>query len=353
MSRFWSLKTHSLTPYVPGEQPKEGVYIKLNTNENPYPPSPKAVEKIRNMDFTSLRLYPDPDGELLKKAVSDYYNISDKEVFVGNGSDEVLALVFKAFFDEKATIAFPDITYSFYPVYCNLFEIPFLQIPLREDLSIDLNDYPTDVKGIIFANPNAPTGLYVEPRKIEEFLKLRSDTLVIVDEAYVDFGGKSCVDLVSRYDNLLVVQTFSKSRSLAGLRIGVAVGNSALIEGIKRVKDSFNSYPVDKIAQLAGAAAIQDKEYFETVRNKIIETREKTKNIFREMGLIVTDSKANFLFVKIPGIPGPRAMEKLRQQGILVRNFNNGRISDYLRITIGTDEEMAKVVESIKVIMAE
>ena len=353
MSKYWSKVIRNIKPYTPGEQPRDMKYIKLNTNENPYPPSPKVADIIRNMDPALLRLYPKPDGDPLKKAVSEYYGVSENEVFVGNGSDEVLALIFKAFFDNSTTVAFPDITYSFYPVYCRLFGIPYLQIPLKDDFSIDFADYPSNARGVIFANPNAPTGLFVDTRVIEDFLKSRPDTLVVVDEAYVDFGCTSCAGLVSMYDNLLVVQTLSKSRSLAGLRIGYAIGNVSLIEGLKRVKDSFNSYPVDTIAQLAGAAAIKDKDYFETVRNMIIETRERTKEIFRNMGLTVTDSKANFLFARIPGIPGHSALEKLRQKGILVRNFNAGRISDYLRITVGTDDEMAKVVESIKAIMAE
>ncbi|NMA65801.1 MAG: histidinol-phosphate transaminase [Clostridiaceae bacterium] len=353
MSRFWSSNTQDLMPYVPGEQPKEGIFIKLNTNENPYPPSPKVIEKVKNLDFATLRLYPNPDAQPLKKAISEYYNVSDKEVFVGNGSDEVLALIFKAFFDENTTVAFPDITYSFYPVYCNLFQIPFLKVPIKDDLSIDLSDYPASVAAVIFANPNAPTGLFIEPQKIEEFLKSRPETLFVVDEAYIDFGAKSCIPLIHEYDNLLVVQTFSKSRSLAGLRVGYAIGNTSLIEGLKRVKDSFNSYPVDTIAQIAAVAALEDQDYFVSVKNRIIETREKVKNIFSQMGFFVTDSMANFLFVKIPGVSGSIALEKLRQKGILVRNFGIDRISDYLRITIGTDEEMTKVVESIKSIMAE
>jgi len=353
MSRFWNSNTRNLVPYVPGEQPKENDLIKLNTNENPYPPSPLAIERIKNLNTDLLRLYPNSDGEILKKAVADNYNISGQEVFAGNGSDEVLALLFKTFFDEKSYVAFPDITYSFYPVYCNLFQIPYVKVPVKEDFTIDLDSYPENATAIVFANPNAPTGLYIDKERIEKLLKERPDTLIVVDEAYIDFGGESCVPLISKYDNLLVVQTLSKSRSLAGLRIGFAIGNASLIEGLKRVKDSFNSYPLDTMAQIAGEAALRDNNYFMETRNRIINTREWVKEELKALGLYVTDSRANFLFVRIPGISGPEALAKLRQHGILVRNFGADRISDFLRITVGTDENMRKVVECIRIIMAE
>ncbi len=353
MNRFWNSNTRNLVPYVPGEQPKENNLIKLNTNENPYPPSPVVSEKIKSFNTDNLRLYPNSDGEALKKAVADYYRISEEEVFPGNGSDEVLALIFKTFFDEKSYIAFPDITYSFYPVYCNLFQIPFVKVPLKEDFTIDFDSYPENATAIVFANPNAPTGLYIENGIIENLLIDRPDTLIVVDEAYIDFGGESCVSLISKYDNLLVVQTLSKSRSLAGLRVGFAMGNSSLIEGLKRVKDSFNSYPLDTLAQVAGEAALRDNDYFMQTRRRIIKTREWVKSELKSLGLIVTDSMANFLFVQIPGISGPEALTRLRQHGILVRNFGIDRISDYIRITVGTDEDMRKVVECIRLIMAE
>lgn len=353
MSRFWNSNTRNLVPYVPGEQPKENDLIKLNTNENPYPPSPLAIERIKSLNTDLLRLYPNSDGEILKKAVADNYNISGQEVFAGNGSDDVLALLFKTFFDEKSYVAFPDITYSFYPVYCNLFQIPYVKVPVKEDFTIDLDSYPENATAIVFANPNAPTGLYIDKERIEKLLKERPDTLIVVDEAYIDFGGESCVPLISKYDNLLVVQTLSKSRSLAGLRIGFAIGNASLIEGLKRVKDSFNSYPLDTMAQIAGEAALRDNDYFMETRNRIINTREWVKEELKALGLYVTDSRANFLFVRIPGISGPEALAKLRQHGILVRNFGTDRISDFLRITVGTDENMRKVVECIRIIMAE
>jgi len=352
MSRFLSRNTRELIPYVPGEQPKDKVFVKLNTNENPYPPSPLVMERIRNFDLRDLRLYPNSEGAIVKQAVSKYYGISADEVFVGNGSDEILAFIFKAFFDDTEKIGFPDITYSFYPVYCSLFNIPYIKVPVRDDFSIDLSQYPEDLKGIIFANPNAPTGIYITPSRIEELLKSRPDTLVIVDEAYIDFGGESCVELISRHDNLIIVQTLSKSRSLAGMRVGFAMGCKELMDGLVRVKDSFNSYPLDKIAQIAAEAAFLDTGYFNETRQKIINTRQWTREKLKSLGIQVTDSKANFLFVKIPEVSGAEALSKLRQEGVLVRHFNSPRICDWLRITIGTQEEMEILVEKIKKVMA-
>lgn len=353
MSRFWNENTRRLIPYVAGEQPQNMSFVKLNTNENPYPPSPLVMERIKNFDPERLRLYPNSEGAIVKKAVSEYYGIPQKEIFVGNGSDEVLGFLFKAFFDSSTKIGFPDITYSFYPVYSALYDIPYIKVPVKDDFSIDFSDYPNGLKGIIFANPNAPTGLYMKPSEIEDLLKCRSNTLIVVDEAYVDFGGESCIPLISKYDNLIVVQTLSKSRSLAGQRVGLAFGREELIEGLVKVKNSFNSYPLDTIAQIAAEAAFEDREYFEITRKKIINTREYTRSKLIEAGVEVTNSKANFLFVRIPSIPGFTALMKLRENGVLVRNFNSGRIKDWLRITIGTDEDMEKVVEIIKRIMEE
>ncbi len=352
MSRFWNINTKNIQPYVPGEQTTDKSMIKLNTNENPYPPSPLVMERIKNINLADLRLYPNSEGAIIKKAASDFYGVSEKEVFAGNGSDEVLGFLFKAFFDKATPIAFPDITYSFYPVYSALFEIPYVKVPVKDDFSINFNDYPKDVKAIIFANPNAPTGLYIPVETIEGLLKERPDTLIVVDEAYVDFGGQSCVPLISKYDNLIVVQTFSKSRSMAGLRIGIAMGQEELMDGLARVKNSFNSYPLDMVAQVAAEAAFQDKAYFEEMKGKVIRTREWTKAQFKDMGLEVTDSLANFLFARIPGIAGEDAITLLKQQGILVRNFKAPRISEWLRITIGTDQDMEKVVQAIKKVMA-
>lgn len=351
MSRFWNNNTRNIMPYVPGEQPKDKSIIKLNTNENPYPPSPLVQSRIRNVNLEELRLYPNSEGAIVKKAVADYYGISEKEVFVGNGSDEVLALLFKGFFDESTNIAFPDITYSFYPVYGDLFEIPYMKVPLKEDFTIDFNDYPNGVKAIIFANPNAPTGLYVPVSDIENLLKSRPETLVIVDEAYIDFGGESCITLISKYDNLLVVQTLSKSRALAGMRIGFAVGSEALVEGLVRVKDSFNSYPLDAIAQIAAEAAFEDKSYFDETRNRLISTRQWATEQLLALGAEVLDSKTNFIFTRLPGIPGEMALTKMKQEGVLVRHFKSPRIADWLRITIGTEDQMKKVIQIIKKIM--
>lgn len=352
MSRFFSINTRELIPYVPGEQPKDKKFIKLNTNENPYSPSPLVIESIKNFALEDLRLYPNSEGAIVKQAVSKYYGISEDEVFAGNGSDEVLAFIFKAFFDNTDKIGFPDITYSFYPVYSALFNVPCIKVPVRSDFSIDLTQYPEDLKGIIFANPNAPTGIYMPPDEIEGLLKNRPDTLIIVDEAYVDFGGESCIPLISKYDNLIVVQTLSKSRALAGQRVGLAMGCKALMDGLIRVKDSFNSYPLDAIAQIAAEAAFIDAEYFNETRQRIIKTRQWTQKTLIGLGVTATDSKANFLFVKIPGVSGLDALSKLRQEGILVRNFKDPKICDWLRITIGTQSDMEKLVEKIKKIMA-
>ncbi|NLE26239.1 MAG: histidinol-phosphate transaminase [Clostridiaceae bacterium] len=352
MSRFFSSNTRELTPYVPGEQPKDRKFIKLNTNENPYPPSPLVIERIRNFALEDLRLYPNSEGAIVKQAVSKYYGISEDEVFVGNGSDEVLAFIFKAFFDNIDKIGFPDITYSFYPVYSALFNIPCIKVPVGSDFSIDLSQYPEDLKGIIFANPNAPTGLIISPEEIEELLKDRPNTLVIVDEAYIDFGGESCIPLIPKYDNLIVVQTLSKSRALAGQRVGLAMGCKELMDGLVRVKDSFNSYPLDRIAQIAAEAAFIDTGYFNETRQKIINTREWTKEKLIGLGVASTDSKANFIFIKIPGVSGPEALLKLRQEGILVRNFKDPKICDWLRITIGIQSDMEKLVEKINKIIA-
>jgi histidinol-phosphate aminotransferase len=353
VSRFLNRNTRKLIPYTPGEQPMDSIFIKLNTNENPYPPSPLVMGRIKDFRLEDLRLYPNSEGASVKQAAAKYYGISADEVFAGNGSDEVLAFIFKAFFDSTEKIGFPDITYSFYPVYSDLFEIPYVKVPVADDFSIDFSKYPEDLKGIIFANPNAPTGIYIPPERIEELLTERPNTLIIVDEAYIDFGGESCIPLISRYDNLIVVQTLSKSRALAGQRVGLAIGQRELMEGLTKIKDSFNSYPLDRIAQIAAEAAFDDTGYFNETRRKIIKTREWTQEQLLGSGVEATDSKANFLFIKIPGIKGPEALLKLRQEGILVRNFSQMRICDWLRITIGTQEDMEILVKKIKKIMAD
>lgn len=329
-----------LHPYVPGEQPRDQQYIKLNTNENPYPPSPQVIAAINEAVGAPLRLYPDPQARELCEVIAGACGVGTRNVFVGNGSDEVLALAFMAFFSGAAQVNFPDISYSFYPVYCGLFDVPVNTIALEEDFSIDLTRYNGLPGGIIFPNPNAPTGRASSLAAIEALLRDNPDTLIIVDEAYIDFGGESAIGLVGRYPNLLVTQTFSKSRSLAGMRVGYAVGDTGLIEALNRVKDSFNSYPLDRLAQTAAVAAIQDGIYFNNIRRKIIETRERTVEGLTALGFDVVPSQANFVFATHPQCDAAGLYRQLREAGVLVRYFDKPRINQYLRITIGTDEEM-------------
>ncbi|NLM10654.1 MAG: histidinol-phosphate transaminase [Clostridiaceae bacterium] len=348
MNRFWSDTVRNILPYIPGEQPKDKKYIKLNTNENPYPPSPKVLEAIRQETGSILRLYPDPEASSLKETLSDFYQVRANEVFVGNGSDEILAFCFPAFFNAGDVISFPEITYSFYPVYADLFGLKCETIALNRDFTVDLSKFPENVDGILLANPNAPTGIAVGLSEIEILLQKHNDKLVIIDEAYVDFGAESAVPLIKNYENLLVVQTFSKSRSLAGLRVGFALGNKDLIEALNRVKNSFNSYTVDRIAQRAAVAAVRDKEYFTETLNRIIKTREETAKRLISLGFNVLPSKTNFLFVSHDKISGRELFSRLRHDGILVRHFDGEGIENYLRITIGTDEEMEVLVERLQ-----
>ena len=340
MSKFWSENLNRLKPYVPGEQPQDQQYIKLNTNENPYPPSPGVLSSLSKCANERLRLYPDPNCSLLKKSISKYYDINTNQVFVGNGSDEVLAFCFEAFFKHQQPVLFPDITYSFYPVYCSLYEIEYRKIPLNNTLDIELSAYPNTNAGIIFPNPNAPTGKAVSLEDIKNLLDRNTNTVVIIDEAYVDFGATSAISLTNQYPNLLVTQTFSKSRSLAGLRSGFAVGNSELIEGLERVKNSFNSYPLDNFAIKGSIAALEDEKYFSETCSKIIKTRENTKTALEKIGFTVLDSKANFLFISHPQHQAERLYKQLKREGILVRYFNKERIDNYLRVTIGHDDDM-------------
>jgi len=297
MNRFWSNTVRNISPYIPGEQPGDRKYIKLNTNENPYPPSPRVLEAIRQETGGDLRLYPDPDATLLRNALADMYRLNPDEVFVGNGSDEVLAFCFPAFFNPGDIISFPEITYSFYPVYAKLFGVSSRTVPLNEDYTVNPDIFPEDAKGILLANPNAPTGIAVSINDIEKLLGKHHEKLIVIDEAYVDFGAETAVPLIKEHENLLVVQTFSKSRSLAGLRIGFALGNKDLIEALNRIKNSFNSYTLDRIAVKAAAAALQDREYFEETRARVIRTREATAERLISLGFNVLPSKANFLFV--------------------------------------------------------
>ncbi|MCP4596867.1 histidinol-phosphate transaminase [Neptuniibacter sp.] len=348
MSKYWSDAIQRLTPYVPGEQPKESGITKLNTNENPYPPSPLASEVINGFDTARLRLYSDPDCTQLKDALAEHFAVERKNVFVGNGSDEVLAHTFAAFFQQDKPLLLPEFTYSFYPVYCNLFDIEFNLIPLRDEFVLNLEDYSEENGGIIFANPNAPTSRAVELGEIEALLQRNTESVVVVDEAYVDFGASSAVELTKKYDNVLVIQTLSKSRSLAGMRVGFAIGHEDLIAGLERVKNSFNSYPLDMLAIESSVAAIKDVAYFEETTQKIIETREWTAERLAEFGFISLPSKANFLFTSHRFVEAAELMGYLRTNKILVRYFSKPGIDNYLRITIGTQEEMELLITTLE-----
>lgn len=347
MSKFWSPFVHNLVPYVPGEQPKMTRLVKLNTNENPYGPSPKALAAMREQISDDLRLYPDPNCDLLKQAVADYYGVQTNQVFVGNGSDEVLAHAFQAFFQQGKPLLFPDISYSFYPVYCGLYGVEPKQIPLDEDFAINLDDYHQDNGGIIFPNPNAPTGRLLPLEAIEQLLEHNTDSLVLVDEAYIDFGGQTAIALVNKYPNLLVVQTLSKSRSLAGMRVGLAVGQPGLIEALERIKNSFNSYPLDRVALAGAAASFADREYFEQTCSKVIASREAMVSELTALGFEVLPSAANFVFARHPQQDAGELAAKLREQGIIVRHFRQPRIEQFLRITVGTDEQNAELIEAL------
>lgn len=349
--KFLSDKAASLVPYVPGEQPKDGVYIKLNTNENPYPPSPKAVEAIKTAAGDRLRLYPDPESTALKQVCADYWNVKPTQVFVGNGSDEVLAVAFQAFFSGKKNVLMPDISYSFYPVYCNLYDVEAKEVLLKEDFSIDVEAFLQPNQGVVIANPNAPTGMALTRAQLEEIVRKNPDSVVLIDEAYVDFGEESMVPLVEKYDNLLVVCTLSKSRSLAGLRVGFAFGSEALMDGMNRVKNSFNSYPVDFLAQKGAESAILDRAYFEETRNKVIEAREWTAGELTRLGFAVLPSKANFLFARPNGMEAAELFQKLKVEKILVRYFAKPRIDQWLRISIGTMEDMKTLIAKTEAIL--
>ena len=347
MSQFWSPIVHTLTPYVPGEQPKVANLIKLNTNENPYGPSPKALEALKAQADDRLRLYPDPNSSDLKDAIAKYHNIKTEQVFVGNGSDEVLAHAFLGLLKKDKPLLFPDISYSFYPVYCGLYEIDSQTIPLNEQFEIQAQDYAIENGGIIFPNPNAPTGRVLALSEIEAILKANTQSVVVVDEAYIDFGGETAIALVDKYPNLLVTQTLSKSRSLAGLRVGFAVGHPDLIEGLERVKNSFNSYPLDSFAINGAVAAFQDQSYFEECCEKIISSRESLIEEMNSLGFETIPSSANFIFTKHKSKHASEIASFLRDNSIIVRYFNKPRIDNYLRITIGTEAECRSLVEAL------
>jgi len=356
MSRFWSQVVRDLTPYVPGEQPKIAKLIKLNTNENPFPPSPKVLAAIQTElgdDAARLRLYPDPNADLLKSAVARRHAVTPQQVFLGNGSDEVLAHVFMALLKHEAPILFPDITYSFYPVYCGLYDVEYRAVALADDFSINPADYCGQPNGgIIFPNPNAPTGRLLGLDAIEQILRANPDSVVVVDEAYVDFGGETAIGLVDHYDNLLVVHTLSKSRSLAGLRIGFAVGHQALIEALERVKNSFNSYPLDRLAIVGAVAAMEDEAYFEHCCQAVIATRETLTLELQALGFEVLPSAANFIFVRHPQRDAAELAWALREQSIIVRHFKLPRIDQFLRITVGTGAECQALTQTLQDILA-
>ncbi|WP_028695189.1 histidinol-phosphate transaminase [Pseudomonas cremoricolorata] len=347
MSRFWSPFVKDLVPYVPGEQPKLARLIKLNTNENPYGPSPKALEAMRDELSDDLRLYPDPNSDRLKQAVAGYYGVDTAKVFVGNGSDEVLAHIFHGLLQHDAPLLFPDISYSFYPVYCGLYGIDYQQVALDEQFQIRVEDYCKPNGGIIFPNPNAPTGCLLPLQAIETLLQANPDSVVVVDEAYIDFGGDTAIALVDRYDNLLVTQTLSKSRSLAGLRVGLAVGHPDLIEALERVKNSFNSYPLDRAAIAGASAAFDDRDYFEATRRKVIDSRERLVEHLLAKGFEVLPSAANFVFARHPQHDAAQLAARLREQGVIVRHFKQARIAQFLRITIGTPEMNQALLDAL------
>lgn len=348
MSKFWSQVVRELEPYVPGEQPQIDGLIKLNTNESPYPPSPKVIDVINHDAIDRLRLYPDPNSKKLKNTIASYYKVTAEQVFVGNGSDEVLGLLFMAFFQQDKPLLFPDISYSFYPVYCKLFGITAQTIPLRDDYTIDFADYARANGGIIFPNPNAPTAIGTPLAEIEALLQNNTESVVVVDEAYVDFGAETAIALVDKYPNLLVVQTLSKSRSLAGMRVGFAVGHKDLIDALDRVKNSFNSYPLDRLAEAATVVAFEDDDYFKSCRDKIIATRDWTVSELDKLGFKSLPSQANFVFTEPVGKNAAEVAQYLREQKILVRYFNKPRINQFLRITIGTDEQMQAMISALK-----
>lgn len=348
----WEKNIRKVVPYVPGEQPKEDDVIKLNTNENPYPPTPKATEAAAKFNMETLKLYPDPEASDLVNVLADYYGLDKDQVYVGVGSDDVIAMAFMTFFNSEKPILFPDVSYSFYSVWAELYKIPYEMPALDENFRIIASDYYKENGGVIFPNPNAPTALYTELDVVEDIIKHNQDVVVIVDEAYIDFGGKSALELIDKYDNLLVVQTFSKSRSMAGMRIGYAMGNKNLIKALNDIKFSFNSYTMNRPSIAFGVEAVKDDQYFKACTNKIMETREHAKKRLTELGFTFPESMANFIFATHRAVNAKDIFEALRDRHIYVRFFNLPRINNYLRITIGTDEEMEKLFAALEEILA-
>ena len=352
MNRYWSKQIEGLDPYTPGEQPQDQQYIKLNTNESPYPPSPMVAEALKTFPCESLRRYPDPESGQLVTALAEYHNVDPLQVFVGNGSDEVLAHAFQAFFRQDYPILFPDISYSFYPVYCKLYQIEYQQPVLDPQFCINIQDYASANGGIIIPNPNAPTGIALETGALRELLADNPESVVIIDEAYVDFGAESACPLIAEFPNLLVVQTFSKSRSLAGLRLGLALGQENLIEALQRVKNSFNSYPIDSLASACALAALADEDYFQLCRQRVIASRERLSTELEQLGFEVFPSSSNFVFVRHASAAAATLYHDLKSAGILVRYFNKARIDNCLRISIGSDPECDALVSALHKILA-
>lgn len=348
MKEFWSKRILDAVPYTPGEQPKDRKFIKLNTNECPYPPSPKALEAIKAAADGSLRLYPDPECLALRQAIAKREGLTPEQVFCSNGSDEVLAFAFQAFFDPGREVVFPKITYSFYPVYTDFFGLKRREVPMNPDFSDPVDLLCGQNGGVVLCNPNAPTGIAVGLDVVEKLLQANPDVVVIVDEAYVDFGADSAVGLIGRYPNLLVIQTASKSRALAGLRVGWAMGNENLIRGLCCVRDSINSYTLDRAALAGAAAAVEDEDYFQQIRKKVMDTRERSAKALKEIGFTVLPSQANFLFVSHPARTGRELLDGLRERGILVRWWANPIIENWLRITVGTDQEMEALASALR-----
>ena len=352
MSRFWSDIVHRLTPYVPGEQTESADVVKLNTNENPYGPSPRVFEALRAGTNDSLRLYPDPASTRLREVIAERHDVTSEQVFVGNGSDEVLAHTFRALLMKSAPVLFPDVTYSFYPVYCKLFGTSYKEVPLGDAFQIDIDGYLQDNGGIIFPNPNAPTGRALALADIERLLEANTDSVVVIDEAYVDFGCRSVVPLLHRYPQLLVTHTLSKSHALAGLRVGYAVGHPDLVAALDRVKNSFNSYPLDRLAQVAAIAAIEDREHLDAICRKIIDSRSTLAVALQDLGLEVLPSAANFVLARHPQRDAAELSARLRERGVIVRHFRNPqRLASFIRITVGTDEQCGVLLAALRGIL--
>jgi len=351
MSKFLSNRHSGLNAYVPGEQPADLEYIKLNTNESPYPPPPGVVAAVTKAEIEKLRLYPNPDGTKLIKKIAEAYDVLPENIIIGNGSDELLAFAFLAFCDDTNTVIFPDITYGFYPVYAEIFNIPYEQIPLKDDLSIDICDYTNIGKNIVLANPNAPTGIAISVSDIEKIAASNPENILIIDEAYVDFGAQSAVLLIKKLDNLIVMHTYSKSRSMAGARMAYAIASAALVEDLNKMKYSFNPYNVNRLTQIMSEAALNEEEYYTQKRREISETRSYTSARMKELGFSMTDSKANFIFAKHPKVGGYEFYTELKARGILIRHWNKPRLSEYTRITIGTRAQMELFLTAVEEIL--